>query len=192
MKRLLVISTFLLLGACANPHLDQEPLPPTPTTSVSTVPSTPNEPAVKEPERQVDSKPSVPRRLYGWRLGDASVVPLQLDGNTLVPPSDPKVLGWWGSKAGAKKGTTLLVGHTVHTGGGYLDDLEKVPVGSSVTLSGHQYHVVSNRVISKLKLAQIAPKLFSQNGQSRLVVVTCENYDPATGHYDSNVVMVAK
>lgn len=122
---------------------------------------------------------------------DAPVVHLALSGNTLVPPSDPTVLGWWGRHAGAPHGVTLLVGHTVHTGGGDLDDLEDVPIGSTATVSGHQYRVTSNEVISKAKLARRAPRLFGQSGAPRLVVVTCEGYDPATGHYDSNVVLTA-
>lgn len=162
--------------------MESKPLPTTPTTSVQQI----------APQRQVDRKPIKPRRLTLLGVGDAPVVPLQMTGNTLVPPDDPKVLGWWGAKVNSARGTILLVGHTVHTGGGFLDDLEKVPVGASVGLSGTSYRVVSNRVVSKLKLAQMAPRLFSQTGQSRLVVVTCEDYDPATGHYSSNVVMVAK
>lgn len=109
-----------------------------------------------------------------------------------MPPSDPRVLGWWGSKAGAKHGVTLLVGHTVHTGGGTFDDLEEVPVGTDVNVSGVHYTVTSNRIISKAELAQEATHLFSQRGSHRLVLVTCEDYDPATGHYGSNVVLIAK
>lgn len=190
MKRLLLIS-LLLLGACATP-LEQEPLPQSPTTSVSTDPSPSNTAAGKGERRKVDLDPIIPRRLTLLGVGDAPVVALALQGDTLVPPPDPKVLGWWGSKVNAERGTLLLVGHTVHDGGGFLDNLEKVPVGSSVGVSGASYEVVSNRVMSKLKLSQIAPKLFSQTGPHRLVVVTCEDYNPATGHYASNVVMVAK
>ena len=190
MKRLLLIS-LLLLGACATP-LEQEPLPQSPTTSVSTDPSPSNTAAGKGERRKVDLDPIIPRRLTLLGVGDAPVVALALQGDALVPPPDPKVLGWWGSKVNAERGTLLLVGHTVHDGGGFLDNLEKVPVGSSVGVSGASYEVVSNRVMSKLKLSQIAPKLFSQTGPHRLVVVTCEDYNPATGHYASNVVMVAK
>jgi sortase (surface protein transpeptidase) len=101
------------------------------------------------------------------------------------------VLGWWGSKAGADHGTTLLVGHTVHTGGGALDNLEEVQTGTDVEVSGIHYTVQFNRIISKSELARRAPHLFSQRGSHRLVVVTCEDYDPATGHYASNVVLTA-
>ncbi len=142
-------------------------------------------------ERQVDRQPVIPRRFYSRVVGGAPVVPVQLDGNAIVPPSDPQVLGWWGSKAGSRKGTTLLVGHTVHTGGGFLDNLEDIPVGSTVGVSGVQYTVTSNRVISKATLAEEAQTLFSQTGPAKLIVVTCEDYDSLTGHYSSNVVLVA-
>jgi sortase (surface protein transpeptidase) len=107
-------------------------------------------------------------------------------------PADPKTVGWWGSKVGARKGVTLLVGYTVHDGGGALDNLEDVPLGSTLRVAGERYTVSSNRVISKAQLAKAAPTLFSQTGRHRLVVVTCEDYVPATGHYLSNVVLIAK
>ena len=44
-------------------------------------------------------------------------------------------------------------------------------------------------VISKDEMAERAPALFSQTGPPKLVLVTCENYDRATGHYASNVVV---
>ena len=134
--------------------------------------------------------PTTPTRLRLDEI-DAPVVPLDLAGSTLVPPDDPTVLGWWGKDAGARHGVTLLVGHTVHTGGGDLDDLEDVPVGATARVSGVRYEVTSVKVISKTALAERAPRLFAQSGPHRLVVVTCEDYDPATGHYDSNVVLTA-
>jgi hypothetical protein len=122
---------------------------------------------------------------------EAPVVPVALDGGALTPPSDPTTLGWWGREAGSAHGTTLLVGHTVHTGGGALDDLEEVPIGTVAEVNGVEYLVTSNEVISKASLAGQATDLFDQSGQPRLVVVTCEGYDPTTGHYDSNVVLTA-
>ena len=134
--------------------------------------------------------PTAPTRL---RLDgiDAPVVPLALSGSALVPPADPTVLGWWGRNAGAAHGVTLLVGHTVHTGGGDLDNLEDVPVGATANVSGLRYQVARVQVISKAALAEQAPRLFAQSGPHRLVIVTCEDYNPATGHYDSNVVLTA-
>ena len=79
----------------------------------------------------------------------------------------------------------------MHTGGGDLDDLEDVPVGATANVSGVRYEVTSVKVISKTALAERAPRLFAQSGPHRLVVVTCEDYNQATGRYDSNVVLTA-
>jgi hypothetical protein len=118
-------------------------------------------------------------------------VPLRLADTELVPPADPTTVGWWGRPAGARHGATLLTGHTVHDGGGDLDDLEDVEVDSMANVSGVEYQVETVRVIRKAALAKQAPRLFDQGGEHRLVVVTCEGYGPASGHYDSNVVLTA-
>lgn len=189
-RTLLGVMLVILLGGCAKASPSVEPLhPSTPTASAA---------QVREAPRQVDRKPVIPRRFYSRRVGSAAVVPLHLEGSTLVPPSNPSELGWWGSKVGAKRGVTLLVGHTVHRaawhiyGHGKLDNLEEVALGTDINVSGVHYTVSSNQTISKAALSRRAPHLFSQRGSHRLVVVTCENYDPATGTYRSNVVLVAK
>lgn len=177
MKGFLTIPVCLLLAACSTTKPDQKPPVEVTTNHESSV-------------VVVSEKPVTPRSLT-IEGRSASIIKLKLEGETLIPPNNPRLLGWWGSKIGAE-GTTLLVGHTVRAGGGFLDDLEKVPVGSSMAVSGHFYRVTSNRVLSKEKVAQIAPKLFRRDGKNRLVVVTCEDYNPKTGHYDSNVVVVAE
>jgi LPXTG-site transpeptidase (sortase) family protein len=126
---------------------------------------------------------------------DVPVVPVTLDGTALDPPPDPQVLGWWagGARPGAARGSSLLVGHTVHDGGGAMDDLEQVRPGATVrvrTTNGTVAYVVrSVRVIGKAALARQAPRLFSQEVAGRLVLVTCEDWD-GTG-YLSNVVVTA-
>ena len=47
-------------------------------------------------------------------------------------------------------------------------------------------------MISKEELAKRAPVLFTETGPPKLVLVTCEDYQPATGHYASNVVVTLK
>lgn len=181
MKRLLVLVVALVATGCGSPQTAvQEPLPPVETSSGAT--TEPTLPRVA---------PVVPEEFRLWKFR-APVVPLSLSGNVLLPPDDPAIVGWWGKRAGAKQGTTLLTGHTVHTGGGELDDLEDTPVGSLAVVSGVRYRVTSVRVISKTRLAEEAETLFSQEGEHRLVVVTCEGYNPATGHHEDNVVVVAK
>ena len=125
----------------------------------------------------------------------APVVPIEAAGNVLVPPGDPSTLGWWvaGARPGDRRGSALLTGHTVHDGGGALDDLERLGVGDPVTVtvaSGPIRYVVSSvRTFSKGSLADHARRLFSQEVRGRLVLVTCEDWDGEK--YLSNVVVVA-
>jgi Sortase domain len=183
MKRLLIgLASLVALTGCGGAVVAESPQ--TPEREQRAAPSAPAAPAPA-------SNPVRPNRLQLEGI-DAPVVPLDMSGTTLTPPDDPTTLGWWGRKAGARHGVTLLVGHTVHTGGGALDDLEDVQVGSTATVSGVRYRVTSDEVISKSALAERAAHLFDQTRKPRLVLVTCEGYDPATGHYDSNVVLTAE
>lgn len=148
------------------------------------------------PERRVPPRPGAPRRLEIPRLGvDAAVVSVGLRGSTLVPPSDPQLLGWWagGAMPGATRGSALIAGHTVHTGGGALDDLERVRVGDTVRVraAGHwlDYRAVSVRVLGKDVIARTAQRIFSQEAPGRLVLLTCEDWDGVA--FRSNVVVTA-
>jgi hypothetical protein len=126
-----------------------------------------------------------------WRFA-ATVVPIPLHHGTLIPPDDPQVLGWWGKRAGAEHGTTLLVGHSVHTGGGELDALAATPIGATATVSGIPYRVGSVQVLTHRQLAKQSPNLFSQTGPARLAVVTCADYDWSLGIWTKNTVVLAK
>ena len=115
---------------------------------------------------------------------------------TLTPPDDAQVLGWWsaGARPGARRGTALVTGHTVHTGGGALDDLEQARRGDDITVHGRRgvvdMRVMRVEVIGKDQLAARATQLFSQTVRGRLALVTCENWNGTT--YDSNVVVLAR
>jgi sortase (surface protein transpeptidase) len=86
-----------------------------------------------------------------------------------------------------------MTGHTVHDGGGALDDLEELAVGAEVrvvTARGPTAYVVSSvEVLDKDAIARQAPDLFSQDVPGRLVLVTCEGWDGSG--YTSNVVVTA-
>ena len=57
--------------------------------------------------------------------------------DVLVPPADPQRVGWWGEGAApGERGRALVAGHTVHTGGGALDDLETLEPGDRVLFCG--------------------------------------------------------
>ena len=114
----------------------------------------------------------------------------------LTPPRNPRDVGWWDGSArwGSRTGQTLITGHTVHTGGGALDNLSRLQPGQRVAVSTPRkevwYSVTEVVVYTKKQLSEHAMDLFGQEDQTgRLVLVTCKGW---TGHgYTSNVVVFA-
>jgi LPXTG-site transpeptidase (sortase) family protein len=163
--------------------------------------STPTEQDVVEaadpPEAEPAAwRPGAPRRLEVPALDiDAPVVPIEAPGGVLTPPADPQVLGWWaaGAKPGARLGSALVTGHTVHAGGGAMDDLEQLDTGDRVWMRTDRgrvgYQVRSVVVLGKGELAEQAERLFSQQAPGRLVLITCEDWNGQ--EYLSNVVVTA-
>jgi len=146
---------------------------------------------------RADWEPGAPRRVLIPALGvRAPVVPVHAPNDTLVPPADPQQLGWWadGARPGAERGSALVAGHTVHRGGGALDDLEQLRRGQRVVVRTEQgrieYEVVRVKVYSKGRIARDAEQLFSQEVPGRLVLITCEDWDGSG--YLSNVVVTAE
>jgi LPXTG-site transpeptidase (sortase) family protein len=147
--------------------------------------------------RRLEREPGSPRRLRVPDLGiDAPVVPVGTRRDTLIPPTDPQQVGWWGEgvEPGASSGRALLAGHTVSSGGGALDDLEDLGRGARVVVVGDEgrvaYEVEAVRTLGKGRLAQQSERLFRQDGPAKLVLLTCEDWDGE--QYLSNVVVVAR
>ncbi len=176
-------------------------VPPEPVTSPRVAAKSPSAPtSIRAPMRAPMRAPlraqGPPQRVYIASLGiDAPVLPIFAEGNTLEPPPDPQDLGWWagGAEPGAAQGTALITGHTVHDGGGALDDLETVGPGTEIGVRTSRglirYVAESVAVLDKDTIARRAPELFDQEVEGRLVLVTCEGWD-GTG-YRSNVVVTA-
>jgi len=148
------------------------------------------------PPKRARWVPGSPRRITIPALHVAApVLPIKAAGGTLVPPSDPQELGWWagGARPGAARGSALVTGHTVHTGGGALDDLGTLRRGDPVVVRTDRgridYVVRAVRVYSKGSVAEHAQRLFSQRGPGRLVLVTCGDWNGSV--YLSNVVVTA-
>lgn len=140
--------------------------------------------------------PGIPRWLVIPALGvNADVVPVDAPDGVLVPPPDPQVLGWWsaGARPGVRLGSALITGHTVHTGGGALDDLADLEVGGFIEVRTPRlrmpYVVQSVRTYGKGRVAADASNLFDQDVLGRLVVVTCTDWNGSV--YLSNVVVTA-
>lgn len=147
--------------------------------------------------RAREAAAGVPNRVQIDALGiDVPVVPIHLQVSTLVPPADPQTLGWWadGAVPGAKDGSSIITGHTVHTGGGALDNLERLVVGDVFTVRTEagsiDYWVSRVEIYDKSRVSRASSHLFNQSMRGRLVLITCEDWD-GTG-YNSNVVVIAR
>ncbi len=95
---------------------------------------------------------------------------------------------------GTLRGGTLVTGHTVHSGGGALDDLETLRRGDPVLVRTTRgvvgYSVTGVTVSRKASLARVSDRVFSQAGPHRLVLVTCEDWNGV--EYLGNVVVLAE
>lgn len=118
-------------------------------------------------------------------------------GRVLAPPEDYATVGWWdaSARAGARRGQTVLTGHTVHDGGGALDRLPSLEKGARVLVVSRKgtvrYRVTGVRVLSRARLAERAEALFGQDhGRGRLVVVSCTDWNGS--YFESNVVVLAE
>ena len=141
-------------------------------------------------------KPGDPVKVSVPSLGvSAAVLGIRTRGGTLIPPSNPLLVGWWsdGARPGAAKGSAIITGHTVHTGGGAFDDLDRLTAGDAVAVTTSRstinYVVASVTVYRKKALAKQAARLFDQTVPGRLVLVTCEDWDGTA--YLSNAVVIA-
>ncbi len=127
----------------------------------------------------------------------ARVVPIEVTpAGVLDPPADVSEVGWWQRSAepGARNGQTVLTGHTVHTGGGSMDDLGQLRSGQTVRVraDGEVVRYRVERVVTwtKTRLSEKAVDIFSQDRQrGRLVLITCTDWNGVD--YDSNVVAFA-
>jgi LPXTG-site transpeptidase (sortase) family protein len=127
----------------------------------------------------------------------APIVPIEIDPDgVLDPPANVHEVGWWrhSAKPGATSGQTLVTGHTVHTGGGVMNELGDLRPGALVqiktALGTVDYETTKVFVYTKAEVAQHKQQLFGQKRSSnRLVLVTCTGW---TGKdYTSNIIVFA-
>jgi LPXTG-site transpeptidase (sortase) family protein len=165
----------------------------TPTAAPTTHSTAPTNPKTSTPR----SASGGPVRISVPRLGvSARVVGIRASGGQLIPPSNPRLVGWWsdGARPGAAKGSAIITGHTVHTGGGAFDHLAQLRAGDSVKVATAKgtisYAVVAVTTYRKRALAKQAAQIFDQSVPGRLVLVTCEDWNGTT--YLSNAVVIAE
>lgn len=128
---------------------------------------------------------------------EAPIVPIAVSEDLVLdPPRDVEAVGWWNRSAqpGADTGSTVIAGHSVHTGGGALDPLRDARRGAVVdvrTAEGTMRYLVQRKVVyDKDELAVNAVSIFGQDGgEGRLVLISCTDWDGTA--YASNVVVYA-
>lgn len=203
---LLVACGVLLVGAGLVAWLTQAP--PTPPLEASATRSTQSGSPVAPPPQVVTgvaaparqqrppAEAGAPERLVVPDLAiDAPVIPVAAPDGVLTPPDDPQTVGWWadGARPGAARGSALVTGHTVHDGGGAMDDLEQLDAGDPVAMvtdrGSIDYRVERVVVLGKGELAERAQVLFDQDVPGRLVLITCEDWNGV--EYLGNVVVTA-
>ncbi len=130
------------------------------------------------------------------RLGvDTSVSAIEATGSSLVPPSDFTTVGWWadGPMPGSAQGTAIVIGHTVHTGGGAFDELGELQAGERVVIERRgrdlEYVVDTVTEYDKGALAQEAATVFASDVPGRVALVTCDDWNGSA--YLSNQVVIA-
>ncbi len=159
--------------------------PSEPLTSMSEAPPAPH------PARGRPSELSVPRLSIR-----ANIQGIRVSGGVLEPPSDPGQVGWDVASAlpGSVQGTTVVTGHTVHTGGGALDDIAELRQGDQLWVRTNRgriaYSVVGITKLSKDAMVRRIPQVFRAESPGRLVLITCTDWNGV--EYLGNTVVFAR
>jgi hypothetical protein len=131
---------------------------------------------------------------------NARVVPVGIDvaHGVLGLPSNIERAGWWrdGTAPGAAAGAILIAGHvdSARAGAGAFFRLHSARVGALVRVAtaGGRAYVYRVASVRKYRKSALPTSVFTPGGPARLVLVTCGGrFDPASGHYEDNVVLVA-
>lgn len=164
-------------------------------------PSAPSEPSPARQGRTAASQQVtfVPQSLRLPSGDVVAVAPATTTKGALEVPDAADTSGWWdgSARAGEAFGSTVIAGHvdTAAVGLAPFAQLLDARVGDVVSIegSGHRldYRVTRISTVDKDVLATSGDAL-SQAGAHRLTLITCTGtWDPATRHYDSNLVVTA-
>ncbi|MGH3508775.1 MAG: class F sortase [Nocardioidaceae bacterium] len=195
MAGLLAIA-LILLAASAGEWLPSAAAPPLIAANVSAPHSAAATASSHPSPRGRSAAAGRPVRLVVPSLGvDVPVVLATVSQRVLLPPSDPHEVGWWsgGAVPGAARGGAVITGHTVHTGGGVFNDLDRLRTGDRVvvrTVAGRVRYAVTRVIVyRKASLARHAAAVFDQDRPGRLVLITCDDWNGTV--YLSNAVVYA-
>ncbi len=128
---------------------------------------------------------------------DARIVPVGVEGRTVVLPREADRVGWFrhGSAPGDRRGTAVLVAHVrTPSGPGPFSSVRRLAPGETIRVDGvdgstTRYSVVARRRYDKDQLP--VSQLFAPDRSPLLVLITCGG-PVEDGHYRDNVVVVAE
>ena len=163
------------------------PAPPPPAPPPPATPAAPAAPA---------AQPANSVRLA--RGGTATLVPKEVVDGVLPVPEGVREAAWWGAALDGGAGATVLAGHVNWRGAtGPFAELWQAKLGDQVTVVDKDGRVFTFRVrqlvtVHKDQLPARAQELFGQDGEHRLVLVTCGGrWVGGADGYEENRIVIA-
>ncbi|SFM93871.1 Sortase family protein [Pseudonocardia ammonioxydans] len=182
------------------------PIAPAEPWTVSPIHALPAEPAPggpgtdAGPDPGAPPQPVVPATLELPARGITAPVESVATGpdGGMVIPEEVDTVGWWspGAPPGGAVGSTVIAGHVDSRtrGLGVLSVLPELGVGEPVTVRGTDGRTATYRVAARREYGKhdLPAEVFRRDGSPQLALITCGGvFDPATGSYESNIVVYA-
>jgi LPXTG-site transpeptidase (sortase) family protein len=130
--------------------------------------------------------------------GTATLVRKEVVDGVLPVPDGIGQATWWGAQFDATAGATVLAGHVNWRGAtGPFAELWNAKLGDPVSVAdengvAYQYTVRQLVTVHKDELPQRAQELFGQDGDHRLVLVTCGGrWVGGKDGYEENRIVIA-
>lgn len=127
----------------------------------------------------------------------APIQPVGIEDNGELEVPGAEAIGWYqfGAGIGGGRGSTVLAGHIAYNGvEGVFRNLDQMETGQVFTVD-HEGSTLSyevTEVIQYTKEALPIEDLFREDGEERLVLITCGgSFNPSLRSYDDNVVVIA-
>lgn len=127
----------------------------------------------------------------------APIQPVGIEDNGELEVPGAEAIGWYqfGAGIGGGRGSTVLAGHIAYNGvDGVFRNLDQMRAGQVFTVD-HEGSTLSyevTEVIQYTKEALPIEDLFREDGDERLVLITCGgSFNPSLRSYDDNVVVIA-
>jgi LPXTG-site transpeptidase (sortase) family protein len=130
-------------------------------------------------------------------VSGAAIVPVGLEENGELEVPGANGVGWYQFGAGIEggRGSAVLAAHIAYNGrDGVFRDLADTTVGEQIVVErdGQDVVYLVESVTQYGKWDLPIDDLFSENGDERIVMITCGgSFNPSLRSYDDNVVVVA-